>query len=453
MDVGVATLAGAKASSSSAGYGIILFHGGMRMLEQVLELQNARGSLAKSAVLRKYREEPEFRAFLYYALNPLLTYNLSEKTLRDLLDRGNDDTALMFFKNIFDCCEYLSRLRGIDDATLRQVGVLLSKYPEPAREIFIKLLAKTLRLGVTSKTVNKEIPNLIPEWEVQQGYPIDKYPIKDGTEFWLTQKLNGVRATLYRGELIARSGQSYTGVDHILNAVGWIAEELGVVLDGELTLKNKGELSDNEAFRVATGILNSDSEDKTRICYTIFDMISLGDFESDEPQTCYSVRRSALDMAAPRLNTECTQVLPVLYHGRDQHKIWELLERMVAEDKEGLMLNTNVPYYRSRHRGILKVKQFYSMDLPIIRCEEGSGRLAGKLGAFVLDFKGNEVKVGSGFSDEQRSAYWQKRDEFAGMLCEVKYKEISSDKNTGLQSLQFPIFIRVRDDKTEASYG
>ena len=126
---------------------------------------------------------------------------------------------------------------------------------------------------------------------------------------------------------------------------------------------------------------------------------------------------------------------------------------MVAEDKEGLMLNTNVPYFRTRHRGILKVKQFYSMDLPIIRCEEGSGRLAGRLGAFVLDFRGNEVKVGSGFSDEQRDTYWQRRDEFAGMLCEVKYKEISADKNTGLQSLQFPVFIRVRDDKTEVSYG
>ena len=93
------------------------------------------------------------------------------------------------------------------------------------------------------------------------------------------------------------------------------------------------------------------------------------------------------------------------------------------------------------------------MDLPILRCEEGSGRLEGKLGAFVLDFRGNEVKVGSGFSDEQRDTYWQNREEIAGTLCEVKYKEVSSDKNTGLESLQFPVFIRLRDDKSEASYG
>lgn len=423
------------------------------MVESILELQSASGANAKISVLKKYRDNEWFRNFLYYALNPLISYNISEKTLRKMDAKKLNGTKNMFFSSIFDCCEYLSRLRGIDDATIRQVGVFLFGFPEQERELYIKLLSKTIRLGVTAKTVNKVIQNLIPEWEVQQAFPIDKYPIKDGTEFWLTQKLNGARATLYRGELIARSGQPYTGLEHILNVVGKWAEASGVVLDGELTLKDKGELSDNEAFRMATGILNSDTENKTLICYTIFDIIPIQDFENDNPKATYETRRAVLDGFSEILNTDCTHVLPVLYHGKDQGKIWELLERMVAEDKEGLMLNTNIPYYRTRHKGILKVKQFYSMDLPILRCEEGSGRLAGKLGAFVLDFRGNEVKVGSGFSDEQRHTFWQKQDEIVGTLCEVKYKEVSSDKNTGLQSLQFPIFIRLRNDKSEVSYG
>lgn len=423
------------------------------MVEKIIELQEAKGTNAKLSVVRKYRDDNDFRLLLYYALNPLITYNLSEKTLRDMNDEKLVGTQNVFFSGVFDCCEYLSRLRAIDDATARQVAAFLLSFPEEEREIYIKLLSKTLRLGVTAKTVNKIIPELIPEWEVQQAYPIDKCPIKDGTEFWLTQKLNGVRATLYRGQLVARSGQPYKGLEHILQAVGGWAQDTNLVLDGELTLKNKGELSDNEAFRMATGILNSDDGDKSQICYTIFDVVSVDDFENANPKVTYSNRRAVLDGMDIMLNTDCTQVLPVLYHGTDQRKIWELLEKMVAEDKEGLMLNTDVPYYRNRHKGILKVKRFYSMDLPILRCEEGSGRLAGKLGAFVLDFRGNEVKVGSGFSDEQRDTYWQKQDEIAGMLCEVKYKEISSDKNTGLESLQFPVFIRVRDDKTEASYG
>ena len=67
------------------------------------------------------------------------------------------------------------------------------------------------------------------------------------------------------------------------------------------------------------------------------------------------------------------------------------------------------------------------MDLPIVRCEEGTGRLEGTLGAFVLKYKGNEVKEGSGFTDEQREYFWNNKDNLTGVLCEVKYKEISQD--------------------------
>ena len=125
---------------------------------------------------------------------------------------------------------------------------------------------------------------------------------------------------------------------------------------------------------------------------------------------------------------------------------------MVKEDKEGLMANLDTEYKRTRHRGILKVKQFYSMDLPIIGIERGSGKLSHTLGALVLDFKGNEVRVGSGFTDEDRKRLWEARA-LIGKLCEVKYKEISKDKKTQMESLQFPVFVRIREDKTEPSYG
>lgn len=93
------------------------------------------------------------------------------------------------------------------------------------------------------------------------------------------------------------------------------------------------------------------------------------------------------------------------------------------------------------------------MDLPIVRCEEGTGRLSGTLGALVLNYKGNEVKVGSGLSDEMREALWNNAENLIGVLCEVKYKEISKDKNTGLESLQFPVFVSLRLDKNEVSYA
>ena len=425
--------------------------------KDIYKLQSISGAKAKCDFIKSHDEDTYFKRFLYFALNPLITYNISKKSLDKLMSGNNaDGQKLIFFNDIFECCEHLSRLRSMDDATLRQIKTLLDmKYPEQEeKELYMQLLSKTIRLGITGKTINKIIPNLIPEWEVQQAYPIAKYPLKDGTEFWLTQKLNGARATLYEGQLLARSGMPYKGLEHITEALSWL-RVAGFVADGELTLRDKGSLSDNEAFRVATGVLNSDTVNKTVICYTIFDMIPVRDFDSPTPQTTYRYRREILNQFAQRIgDTEgAVKVLPVLYHGNDQSKIDELLEQMVREDKEGLMINTDVPYRRTRHKGILKVKRFYTMDLPIIRCEEGTGRLEGTLGAFVLKYKGNEVKVGSGFTDEQREHFWKNKENLTGVLCEVKYKEISQDKGTGLESLQFPVFIGLRTDKTEVSYG
>lgn len=418
----------------------------------IIALKNIRGANKKREFIRNNAEDEEFKLFLYYALNPLLSYNLSEKSLA-VLD-GCGSTSEMF-TDIFDCCQYLSMLKAMDATTLVRVKAFLLTCNPDEQRLYIELLSKTLRLGVTAKTVNKEIPGLIPVWEVQQAFPIDSHPIPEGTEFWLTQKLNGTRATFHQGRLRARSGAEYKGLDHITNEINFVALA-GFVLDGELTLREKGDLSDNEAFREATGIINSENVDKTTICYTIFDIIPSENFDKSQDSITYSIRRiilDELDKSLKKDNAQNVSVLPVLYHGTDQNQIPTLLDKMVEEDKEGLMVNLDVPYKRKRHSGILKVKRFYTMDLPIIRCVEGTGRLEGMLGAMVVDFKGNEVGVGTGFSDEQRVSFWNDRDNLVGKLCEIKYKEVSSDKKTGEESLQFPVFVGIRDDKTEVSYG
>lgn len=417
----------------------------------IIELQSLNGTKDKQNFIKAHSGDSEFCKVLYYALNPLLTYNVSEKVLtREVSGAWMPHS----YNNIFDICDMLSKKKGVDNSIIKTVAsYILSRTDKDEREVCIKLLAKTLRLGVTAKTVNKVIPGLIPEWEVQQAYSIDKYPIEDGTEFWLTQKLNGVRATFYNGKFIARSGSPYNGLEHIIEKIEHLSMS-DYVLDGELTLNDKGSLSDNEAFRVATGILNSDGMNKTAICYTVFDIIPQEDFDSNSPEVTYSERRKILDTFSEFATEDgALRILPVLYQGNDKAKIGELLEQMVAEDKEGLMLNTDVPYKKTRHKGILKIKRFYTMDLRIVGCEEGTGRLEGTLGALVLEYKNNRVKVGSGFTDEQRTEFWNNKESIIGNLCEVKYKEISSDKNTGLESLQFPVFIRLRTDKNEISYA
>lgn len=422
----------------------------METLRAVQELQQAAGPKAKTVVLQKYSHNEDFKRILYYACHPRLTYKVSEDRLWDTPMARPDFHE---FKSLWEVCDCLARNKAVPNLLLDGVLHFLRRQPDELRELYIKVIAKTLRLGVTAKTINKVFPGLFPEWNVQQSYPIEKHPFKDGLWFALTQKLNGVRCTFYRGQLIARSGEPFEGLDHIVDE---LSEWSDWVFDGELTLKNKGNLSDNEAFRTATGIINSDDDDKSQICFTIFDMLYAEEFDRGEGMRLYYERREFLDGLQKAFDARklgSVSVLPVLYAGNDKSQIDVWLDRMVAEDKEGLMVNLNTTYKCKRHSGIIKVKRFYTMDLPIVRIEEGSGKYAGTTGALVVDYMGNEVGVGTGLTDEQRRFFWEFRDTYIGVLAEVKYKEISQDKKTGAKSLQFPVFVRLREDKTEVSYG
>lgn len=173
-------------------------------INHILSIQKESGTLKKQKILQEHRGNTSFCKLLYYALNPMLTYKISEQTMNRTIQYNPNITLALC--DIFTVCETLANRKALDDITIYQVCAFLNICTPCERDLYKKILAKTLRLGITAKTVNKVIPGLIPEWEVQQAYPIEKYPLKDGTWFALTQKLNGVRATYYKGKLYARSG-------------------------------------------------------------------------------------------------------------------------------------------------------------------------------------------------------------------------------------------------------
>ena len=75
----------------------------------------------------------------------------------------------------------------------------------------------------------------------------------------------------------------------------------------------------------------------------------------------------------------------------------------------------------------------------------------GTLGKLVVDYKGFEVRVGSGLTDEERDNIWNNPESAIGHLIEVKYMQESKDENGDL-SLRHPVFVRIRDDKDDVSY-
>lgn len=413
-------------------------------LEKIYNLCTQLQSISSTKVKQKFLIEnrcDEFDEFLKWLLSPQIVTGIDRKKLKK---KVNVDYVgeYISFESILNHLKENNTGRDYDVAMCQ---LFIVSNPD-CSDFLTSVFTKSLKLGVDIKLVNKAYgDDFIFNWEVQQAYPIEKHPLKPNEWINITQKCNGVRATFYRGKIMARSGTEFKGLDHIIRALSCYPDYMSFVFDGELMLKDKTGLTDNEAFRKATGIINSDG-DKSEICLTIFDVIPLEDFESKYPKTKYSRRREIMQSLE---DTEDVKILPVLYQGTDHTQIPVLLDKMVAEDKEGLMVNLDVPYKRKRHSGILKVKKFYTMDLRVVSVEEGEGKYVGMLGRVNVDFNGNIVGVGSGFTDEQRIKYWEDKDYLVNKIIEVKYKEVSTDKKTGLQSLQFPIFICEKFDKTE----
>ena len=349
--------------------------------------------------------------------------------------------------------DYLEKNNTGRDIDIARVLNFVEHQPEEYKSFYYQMITKKFKLGVDAKTVNKCIPGLIHTWEVQLGSSYEKLKLKDGEWFSLSQKCNGNRCSFYEGKLISRQGKEFTGMQHIISDL----EQLGIgwFYDGELIRKNVDNLSDGENFRIGTGIINSDAKSKEEIKFVIFDYCPESEMVSGQSSTKYKVRREMLNGLRKTISEkklENIEVVTMVYEGTDQSQIMKWLDYAIDHGWEGLMLNKNATYKCKRTTDLVKIKRFYTMDLPVVNIIEGDGKLKGTLGSLIVQYNNNTVNVGSGFDDRTRKLFWEKKESLIGRIAEVKYKEITKDKKTKLESLQFPIFVQLREPGKCVSY-
>jgi len=414
------------------------------------QIQETSSLNEKKAIISANKDNELFKKCLRFLLDGNITTGISSKKLTKKVKVYLDNT----FDNTFEeCMDYLKRNNTGLDVDIARIQHFINWQPEKYREFYRQMITKSYRIGADTKLVNKCIPGLIPTWEVQLGSSYEKLKLKTGEWFSLSQKMNGNRASFYQGKLISRQGKEFTGMQHIISDL----EQLGVgwFYDGELIRKNIDNLSDGENFRIGTGIINSDVATKEEIKFVIFDCFPENEVLTGQSSATYKIRRKMLNELRNIIKEKDLQnieIVTMLYEGTDQSEIMKWLDFAVDKGWEGLMLNKDASYKCRRTTDLIKIKKFYTMDLPIIEVLEGDGRLKGTLGALVVQYKDNTVNVGSGFDDETRAKFWKNRDNLIGRIIEVKYKEISKDKKTGLESLQFPIYIGLREKGKGISY-
>lgn len=417
------------------------------------QIQNTSSLNEKKAIITANKENELFRECLKFLLDGNITTGIAEKKYDSVCVKTSDWKHENLREEFLQLLDYIKQHNTGREEDIIQVQAWCCSTNDELKDFVKGMITKSIKLGADAKLVNKCIPDLIPTWEVQLGSAYDKLKLKDGEWFALSRKLNGNRGSFYQGRLISRQGKEFTGMQHIISDLEQLTHNM--FYDGELIRKNVDNLSDGENFRIGTGIINSDAESKTEIKFVIFDAFAERDLPDKQSKERYRFRRKILNSLRQLIaekNLQNVEIVEMVYEGTEQSQIMKWLDYAVAHDWEGLMLNKDAAYKCKRTTDLIKIKRFYSMDLPIIDVLEGDGRLKGTLGALVVQYKNNTVNVGSGFDDETRRKFWAEKDALIGQIAEVKYKEVTKDKKTGLESLQFPIYIGLREKDKCVSY-
>lgn len=416
-------------------------------------LQSTNSKKDKGQILRDNKCNDEFTSIMQFVFDPYITTGISNKKLNKQVNLH----ATKNFDSIFDVMNYLKKYNTGTDEVIANVQGFLAKQNDVNRNFYKSIITKSLTVGCDAKTFNKVYgKNFIKTFNVMLANKFWEHEDKvDKSPFIVTQKLDGNRCVVFNYtdhvQAFTRQGQAYDGLADIENEMKSLPT--GFVYDGELIAENPEHLDSKDLYRKTTSIVRKDGI-KTGVVFHVFDVLPIEDFEKGLSEYICKKRKDFLHQSVSNAKTHWIQEVPVLYYGTDKDQIIRWLNYMTDRKYEGVMANlANAPYSCKRTSDILKVKKMQSADLSILGFEEGEGRLKGTLGRMNVNYKGQIVGVGSGFSDTDRQYIWNHKDELLGKIAEVQYFEQSENAKTKEVSLRFPVFKCFRDEKNEESYN
>ena len=251
-------------------------------------------------------------------------------------------------------------------------------------------------------------------------------------------------------KLFSRQGKPIEGLHDLEEQLLWLP--FGCY-DGELLL-NKDNIPSKDLYRETVTVVNSKDQDKKNIVFNIFDTCEIKEFENGYCAVPCIERKKVVQELEEQMKPDWWKSVPILYYGKyNKDIVQQELNKQIALEHEGVMVNiANAPYEAKRTKNILKVKAMQDCDLKIIGFEEGTGKNKGTLGAIIVDYKGFEVRVGSGFTDQDREYFWANQNELVGRVITVQYFEETTNKKDNSLSLRFPVYLELREKGKEVSY-
>jgi DNA ligase-1 len=384
------------------------------------------------------------KKILLYTYHPLWQYNVTS----DNLKKKNHLKAKNCYKNFFDLLDDLKGRAITGHDAIGAVNTFIDKHPE-YEELIHCIIDKDLKTRAGDKIINKAIPDHIPEFSVALAdkYDPDIVDWKDG--WYVSRKIDGARCIAIVNDNGNTSFYSRTGKNFdTLSVVADGIKALGisnVVLDGELCLVDE---DGNEDFQGVMKELRKKDHTIKNPSYKIFDMISHDEFYSKKGQSNrpYSIRLANLKEVMKKNTCKCLSVLEQDKVKDDDH-FAEWTAKANESNWEGLMLRSDDPYKGKRSKDLLKYKNFSDDEYEVIDVEMGPFRYVKDgaeceetmLSCITIKHKGYDVRVGSGFSIDQRQEFYKNPKKILGKIITVQYFAESKNQDGGI-SLRFPTF-------------
>jgi DNA ligase-1 len=240
----------------------------------------------------------------------------------------------------------------------------------------------------------------------------------DLTGWWMSEKLDGVRAYWDGKQFLSRQGNIYHAPD-------WFVEDLPTIpLDGELWIDRK------KFQRTVSIVRRQDKSDLWKeVRFLIFDApAAAGGFEDRLAFLKDALAKNTAKFANQHAHERCKSL----------EALRAELARIEALAGEGLMLRQpGSKYVAGRSSTLLKVKTFHDSEAVVIGHQAGAGRHTGRMGALLVRLpNGTDFAIGTGFSDRERE-----NPPAIGATVTFRYQELS---DAGVP--RFPSWVGVRID-------
>jgi len=407
----------------------------------------------------------EIRKLLYYTYNPFIQFYVRPKTLIKKKDLVESDESK--YNSIFEILDALSTRIITGNRAIKAVNTFIDQNKE-CKDLLYLVLERNLKIRVSVKLINKAIPGLIPEFNVALANKLDEKTIKkvnlEECDWFISRKLDGVRCLVYineRGKATsyARSGKVITTIPNVEKELVSLGVK-NVIYDGELCMVDD---NGNEDFQNIMKEVGRKDHVIKNCDFKIFDFVPYSIFKKGTSTTGkLSERLYALEQIVSFTKTMSPQTSKSNISILKQDKLvsFDMLEerKKEAADRgwEGLMLRKDSTYNGKRSYDILKVKAFHDSEYKVedvifnkIRhVVEGKEVEDEMLSGVVITHKDNCVRVGSGFTIEQRKYFYENPKEIIGKTITVQYFEESKNQ-LGEFSLRFPVVKSIHGEERE----